>query len=41
MIIDDSLKKETGKKKKINGVSYAEFITKIEIPISEKKYNDD
>ena len=39
--LDFKIYVEAGKKKKINGVSYAEFITKIEIPISEKKYNDD
>ena len=39
--LDFKIYVETGKKKTINGVSYAEFITKIEIPISEKKYNDD
>lgn len=32
---------QSGKGEKINGVPYAEFITNIEIPISEKKYNDD
>lgn len=39
--LDFKIYVETGKKKIIKGISYAEFITKIEIPISEKKYNDD